>query len=569
MRVLGSLLSALLLLLGVAVTAASLNGAFWTESAATVALNWTVTAGTASPTWRGAQSALLLNGVWLGQTVEAVEGDTLALTLRNDAPTPVAIHFHGLQQRGTPRADGAARASTHALKQGETASWTFAASPSGTHFFHGHAGVSAAMGIHGVVIVRPRAAQTLPYDAEAAPLLFSDYWARDVASLRGGLLGRGAAFSWVGNPDALLLNGVDASPAANASLPLPTGRTLRLRLVGGAMLSYLNLAFEGHNVSVIEADGAPLMPFDARSVDLNAGERLSVLLSPSDAARRAGVVWLAAATRHRDGGPVARVALRLPGAQTPDALPPAVPLPVQPAWNDTAATFAWCRSLRAAPGMPLPPPAEAPPLVLLGTQNRVGGVMRWSVNNISFAYPGDPLLTAADHPMSDDAATLPPLIDVASAAAHGDVSAAAQQANWVALGSASPAQDGAYARSVEAAAGTSVLSVPFGAVVDIVLQNAPALNGVKEQHPWHAHGGSFWILAWGDGDWPGADAAGALMQAPPPLKDTATLPPGGWLWLRLRADNPGVWPLHCHILWHLAMGMSTTLVVAADRIQPP
>ena len=140
---------------------------------------------------------------------------------------------------------------------------------------------------------------------------------------------------------------------------------------------------------------------------------------------------------------------------------------------------------------------KATPMVLLGTQNRVGGLMRWSVNNVSFAYPGDPLLladaAAADVSVSsaqgnetglesDDAEALPPLIDVA--AAHGG----ANVSGWVQLASAELAQNrsgGLYARSVEAAEGTATLSVPFGAVVDLVLQNAPALNGVLEQqqHP--------------------------------------------------------------------------------------
>ena len=591
----GTLLSAALLLAGAAVTAASLAGAPSASSGSTLELNWTVSAGVVAPTRHAAQAALLVNGAWRGPVVEAVEGDTVVLTLRNEAPSPVSLHFHGLSQRGTPRADGVARASTPALRSGETGRWVFEASPAGTHFWHGHAGLAAALGLHGALVVRPRTGEPLPYDAEAPPLLFSDFWAaRDVANLSAGLTARGASFAWVGNPDALLLNGADASPAAGAAVPLPPGRTLRLRLIGASTLSYLNLAADGHTLRVIEADGAPVAPFDARSVDLNAGERLSVLLTPSDEARRAGVVWLAAATRHRAGGATARVVLMLPPmrddasapAPTPAHIdePPAVPLPTQPAWNDTAATFAWCRSLRAGPGVEAPPAAEAEPLVLLGTQNRVDGLMRWSLNNVSFAYPGDPVLAvqnaddAAPDPesaavlMSDDHGGSPLMIDVASATAHGDAHAASQQAAWVRLGSAAEAQNrsgGRYARSAAAEAATSALFVPFGAVVDLVLQNAPALNGVEEQHPWHMHGGAFWVMAWGEGDWPGAQAAAQLMQSPPPLKDTATLPPGGWLWLRLRADNAGIWPLHCHILWHLAMGMATTLVVAPERITPP
>jgi hypothetical protein len=40
------------------------------------------------------------------------------------------------------------------------------------------------------------------------------------------------------------------------------------------------------------------------------------------------------------------------------------------------------------------------------------------------------------------------------------------------------------------------------------------------------------------------------------LRDTVEIPTRGHAVLRFRADNPGVWLFHCHILWHLASGMA-------------
>jgi hypothetical protein len=37
--------------------------------------------------------------------------------------------------------------------------------------------------------------------------------------------------------------------------------------------------------------------------------------------------------------------------------------------------------------------------------------------------------------------------------------------------------------------------------------------------------------------------------------------------IQFDADNPGVWPLHCHILYHLEAGMFT-VVRYKDFIQP-
>lgn len=40
-----------------------------------------------------------------------------------------------------------------------------------------------------------------------------------------------------------------------------------------------------------------------------------------------------------------------------------------------------------------------------------------------------------------------------------------------------------------------------------------------------------------------------------PRRDSAHLPEAGWLAIRIIADNPGVWLLHCHINSHLAVSL--------------
>jgi hypothetical protein len=48
------------------------------------------------------------------------------------------------------------------------------------------------------------------------------------------------------------------------------------------------------------------------------------------------------------------------------------------------------------------------------------------------------------------------------------------------------------------------------------------------------------------------------------LRDTVQIPSRGYAVLRFRADNPGVWLFHCHILWHLATGMAMVIDVMGD-----
>lgn len=48
------------------------------------------------------------------------------------------------------------------------------------------------------------------------------------------------------------------------------------------------------------------------------------------------------------------------------------------------------------------------------------------------------------------------------------------------------------------------------------------------------------------------------------LRDTVQIPRHGYAVLRFRADNPGVWLFHCHMMWHMATGMAMLVDVQGD-----
>ncbi len=45
-------------------------------------------------------------------------------------------------------------------------------------------------------------------------------------------------------------------------------------------------------------------------------------------------------------------------------------------------------------------------------------------------------------------------------------------------------------------------------------------------------------------------------------RDTIDVPAGGSATLRIIADNPGAWFMHCHIEWHLESGLAIQLIEA-------
>jgi FtsP/CotA-like multicopper oxidase with cupredoxin domain len=69
-------------------------------------------------------------------------------------------------------------------------------------------------------------------------------------------------------------------------------------------------------------------------------------------------------------------------------------------------------------------------------------------------------------------------------------------------------------------------------------------NRTMMPHPMHLHGHFFTL---------GPDG---------PLKDTAVIPPQATASLDFVADNPGMWMLHCHNLYHQMAGMMRTIHIA-------
>ena len=48
----------------------------------------------------------------------------------------------------------------------------------------------------------------------------------------------------------------------------------------------------------------------------------------------------------------------------------------------------------------------------------------------------------------------------------------------------------------------------------------------------------------------------------PQRRDVQLLQPDGYLVVQYDGDNPGVWPFHCHIAWHVSQGLYVNLLVS-------
>lgn len=65
----------------------------------------------------------------------------------------------------------------------------------------------------------------------------------------------------------------------NTTLPFVPGRTYRLRIINMSSLSMFNIWIEGHEMSIIEADGVYTEPYPVDVVTLSAAQRYSILVT--------------------------------------------------------------------------------------------------------------------------------------------------------------------------------------------------------------------------------------------------------------------------------------------------
>jgi FtsP/CotA-like multicopper oxidase with cupredoxin domain len=86
------------------------------------------------------------------------------------------------------------------------------------------------------------------------------------------------------------------------------------------------------------------------------------------------------------------------------------------------------------------------------------------------------------------------------------------------------------------------LAIAKGERVELIFVNQTPMS-----HPMHLHGHEFQVA-----EIDGKRFAGAV-------RDTVLVTPGRRVVVAFDANNPGLWALHCHLLYHLDAGMFTTL----------
>ena len=116
------------------------------------------------------------------------------------------------------------------------------------------------------------------------------------------------------------------------------------------------------------------------------------------------------------------------------------------------------------------------------------------------------------------------------------------------------------------------LKFKLGSIAELVVVNVDDQLG----HPMHLHGHKYHVVGQGilreniTHEEVRRGGISFINHDRPPYKDTVSLPYPGYVRLRFRANNPGYWLFHCHLDWHLPIGMAVLIQVGeVDEMRKP
>jgi len=243
------------------------------------------------------------------------EGDRVRINVANQLPDMTAIHWHGIV---LPAAmDGVPGISFPGIHPGTTFSYEFDIKQSGTYWYHGHAGFQEQIGLYGAIIIEPRDGDELKYERDYVVMLSdwsddtpehvlsklkkdSGYYnnqQRTIADSWSDIREKGLANAWreramwnamrmndrdladvTGATYTYLVNG--HSPQSNWTGLFKAGERVRLRFINAAAMTFFDVRIPNLPMRVIAADGNPLEPITVDEFRIGNAETLDVIVEP-------------------------------------------------------------------------------------------------------------------------------------------------------------------------------------------------------------------------------------------------------------------------------------------------
>ncbi|MDP3332234.1 MAG: copper resistance system multicopper oxidase [Methylococcaceae bacterium] len=275
-------------------------------------------------------TAVTINGTVPGPLVRLREGSDAILRVTNDLNEDTSIHWHGLLL--PPGMDGVPGVSFAGIKAGETFTYRFPVRQNGTYWYHSHSAGQEQAGHYGPLIIDAAEPEPFPYDREHVVVL-SDWTSENPARVLARLKRRpnyynfqrrtlGTFFrdvakngfkptvtdrlEWgrmrmdpsdisdvTGFTYTFLMNGF--APESNWTALFQPGERVRLRFINAGAATYFDLRIPGLQMTVVSVDGQHVQPVTVDEIRIAIAETYDVIVEPKE--KRAYTIFAEALDR--------------------------------------------------------------------------------------------------------------------------------------------------------------------------------------------------------------------------------------------------------------------------------
>ena len=262
------------------------------------------------------RTAMAINGGLPGPLLRWKEGDTVTLRVRNRLDAATSIHWHGIIL--PPDMDGVPGLSFAGIEPGGVYVYQFKVQQNGTYWYHSHSGFQEQAGVYGPLVIEAKEPEPFKYDREHVVMLTdwtdedpvslmrtlkkqSDYYnfhKRTVGDFVNDVADKGWAATvadrkmWAEmkmNPTDLadvsgatytyLLNG--QAPNMNWTGLFRPGEKLRLRFINGSAMTYFDIRIPGLKMTVVASDGQYVNPVEVDELRIAVAETFDVIVEPT------------------------------------------------------------------------------------------------------------------------------------------------------------------------------------------------------------------------------------------------------------------------------------------------
>ncbi|XP_072990289.1 laccase-15-like [Typha latifolia] len=489
---------------------------------------------------------LTINGQFPGPTLYGSKGDTIIVKVKNHAHDNITLHWHGVKQPRNPWSDGPEYITQCPIRPGNKFIYVLTlSSEEGTIWWHAHSDWTRAT-VHGAIVVYPNATSSYPFPNfhNEFILILGEWWKLDMREIYENTL-KGLS---IPVSDAWTINGqpghqYPCSKSGTFRMQVDHGKRYLLRVINAGLSNGVFFSISRHRLTVVGSDGSYTKPFTTDFIMIAPGESMDLLLEANKNPNE--LYYMAARSfsyQPTDFNPNTTTAILHYNTNhhTSSSSPS---LPYLPYYNDTDAATKFDVKLRslADKNYPVNVPKDIDQRMYITVSvNSIknGTILKASLNNNSFEFPKVDILEAYYYHTKGFFTTTfpskPPLYY-----------------NFTA--------DDQPTRLLVPSMGTRVRVLNYGARVEIVFQGTSLV--LAEDHPLHLHGYSFYVMGRGFGNFDRKRDPLGYNYVDPPKKNTVEVPRNGWVAIRFRANNPGVWYLHCHLERHLTWGMTTAFIV--------